>query len=95
MTDVRGVGGIQPTEVAASRIHRVQQPAQTHEIQDTVEISARSLKAAEIATYSEVAKTSPDIRPEVVEKARQRVESGEYFEDRVTRAVAEKIVDSL
>jgi hypothetical protein len=95
MADVRGVGGIQPTDTASTKIRRVQLPVQTEQITDKVEIAATAAKASEVARVADLAKASPDIRPDVVERARQRLESGEYLTEEVTRRVAEKIAESF
>jgi anti-sigma28 factor (negative regulator of flagellin synthesis) len=95
MSDVRGVGGVQPTDTASTKIRRVQLPAQTEPITDKVEIAAHAARASEVARVADLAKASPDIRTDVVERAKQRLESGEYLSDAVTRSVAEKIAESL
>ena len=95
MSDVRGVGGVQPADTGAMKIRRVQAPNQIEQTSDKVEIAATAAQAAEVARVADLAKASPDIRDEVVERARERLESGEYLSEDTTRRVAEKIADSL
>jgi len=96
MANVRGIGGVQPADTTTSTtVHRVRQPKKTEAVIDKVEISKTSMKAAEVATFTEIAKASPDIRPDVVEEAKRRLESGFYLGDQVTDTVARKILDSL
>ncbi len=95
MTDVRGITGINPAEVASAKIRRVEKPPEAGPIVDKVEISTASSKAVEVAMYSELAKTVPEVRLDVIEQARERVASGAYLKPEVTREVAKKIAESL
>jgi hypothetical protein len=95
MTDVRGINGINPPEFSSPKVRRVEPPPQAAPIEDKVEISTSSLKVAEVAAYTELAKAAPDIRLDVVERAQERVASGAYLTQDVTRAVAKKIAESL
>jgi len=95
MADVQRVGGVPPTDFSTPKIRRIEPPDQTQEIQDRIDLSTRSVKAAEVAHYAELAKAGPDLRPEVVDQAKERVSTGAYLEEKVTRAVAEKVAESL
>ncbi|MCG3197680.1 MAG: flagellar biosynthesis anti-sigma factor FlgM [Candidatus Omnitrophica bacterium] len=95
MSDIRGVSGVNPADFSAPSIRRVGRTAPAEHIQDSVEISSASARASEVAAYADLAKAAPDIRAEVVELARKRVESGAYLASDVTAAVARKIAESL
>jgi anti-sigma28 factor (negative regulator of flagellin synthesis) len=95
MADIRGVGGIQPSDFTAPKVRRIQQPKAIETVQDQLQISATAVRATEIARVTELAKASPDIRVDVVEQAKARLESGEYLSEKVTQKVAEKILESL
>jgi hypothetical protein len=95
MSDVRGISGINPPDFSTPSVRRVGKTAPAEQIQDTVEISTTAAKAAEVAAFTELAKASPDIRPEVVERAQAKVASGAYLTKDVTQAVAKKIIETL
>ena len=95
MSNIQGVGGVQPPEFSSSKIRRVQQSQEVNQISDQVQISPQSSKVAEIARVSELAKASPDIRVDVVEQAREKIAAGEYLRPETTRQIAERILDSL
>lgn len=95
MSDIRGVSGVNPADFSAPSVRRAGRAAPAEQIQDSIEISQVSTRASEVAAYADLAKTSPDIRPEMVELARQRVDSGAYLASDVTAAVARKIAESL
>lgn len=95
MSNIQGVGGVQPPDFTAPKVRRVEQLQEVETITDQVQISAKSAKIAEIAQMSELAKASADIRPEVVARAQERLASGEYLSPEATRKIAEKILESL
>jgi len=95
MSNIQGVGGVQPPDFTSPKVRRVQHSQEVGPINDQISISAKSAKVAEIAQVAELAKASPDIRAEVVAKAQERIASGEYFKPETTRQIAERILDSL
>ena len=95
MSQIQGVGGVQPPDFSSPKIRRVQQTQEVSAINDQIQISSQSPRVAEIAQVAELAKASPDIRIDVVEQARERLASGEYLKPETTRQIAERILDSL
>ena len=95
MSNIHGVGGVQPPEFSSPKVRRVQQSQEVHSKSDEISISANSAKVAEIAQVSELAKASPDIRTDIVSRAKEKVASGEYLTRETSRKVAEKILESL
>ncbi len=95
MTDIRGITGINPAEVASTKIRKVDKPPEAGPIVDKVEISTASSKVAEVAMYSELAKAAPEVRLEVIQQAQERVASGAYLKPEVTREVAKKIAKTM
>ena len=95
MTDVQGITGINPAEVATAKIRRVEKPPEAGPIVDKVEISTASSKAVEVAMYSELAKAAPEVRLDVIQQAQERVANGAYLKPEVTKEVARKIAETL
>ncbi len=95
MTDVRGITGVNPADLASAKIRRVEKPPEAGPIVDTVEISTASAKAVEVAMYSELAKAAPEVRLDLIQQAQERVASGAYLKPEVTQEVAKKIAEML
>jgi hypothetical protein len=95
MNDIRGIRGIDPTDLSQAKIRRVEKPAQPDPIHDKVEISGAAAKIAEVAKFTEIAKAAPDIRIDLVQQAQERVADGTYLKPEVTQEVAQKILEAL
>ncbi len=95
MSNIQGVGGVQPPDFSSPKVRRTQQSQEVSPVNDQISISANSTKVAEIALVSELAKASPDIRADLVAKAQEKLASGEYLKPETTRQIAEKILESL
>jgi hypothetical protein len=95
MTDVRGITGVNPADLASAKIRRVEKPPEAGPVVDKVEISTATAKAAEVAMYSELAKATPEVRLELIRQAQERVASGAYLKPEVTLEVAKKIAEAM
>lgn len=59
---------------------------------DRIEISANAKEASTIGRLVDLAQSESDIRPEEVEKARERLENGEYNGIEISRQTAKKML---
>jgi len=62
-------------------------------VRDTVEISGEGKIQKDMTRYVEIVKNMPDVRPEALQRARKKIETGEYNKMSVYRKTAEKILE--
>ena len=101
MVDIRSIGNLQPqprvtersggSSAAASKKAAASEPSQS----DSVEISAGAKEAQVASRLVESAQSSPDIRPEAVQRARETLERGGYDGVEVSREAAKNILGLL
>lgn len=94
MVAIQGLGGVQePKHERPNNVRgrKTDDTAKGEKVQDGVSISDEAQSAASVAKAMQVAKASGDIRQELVEAARERIERGDYKEPEIVREVAKKV----
>ena len=59
---------------------------------DEINISEEGKRALEIQRYSQIAKGLPSVRPEEINRVKQRIQSGFYANEEVTSEVADRLL---
>jgi anti-sigma28 factor (negative regulator of flagellin synthesis) len=97
MAGVRGVGGVpEPAPERTTEIReRKREEVRNLAPQDGVRISPTAQLAAEVAKIREMTQEDPDIRPERVAAAKERLARGDYKRADVVAKVAERIAEQL
>ena len=62
---------------------------------DKINLSTEAKRLSEIERFAEIVKSSPDLRSEKVQKAKERMVLGNYLTEEVADKIAEQIVQSL
>lgn len=102
MVDVGRIGGIpdprRPGDAArldAERRRARPDEAAAPTENDGVAISPEARRAAEALRFAEFARSQPDVRPDSVEAARDRLERGDLDQPAVLRRTVQRILDNL
>ena len=59
---------------------------------DEINISEEGKRALEIQRYSQIAKRLPSVRPEEINRVKQRIQNGFYANEEVTSEVADRLL---
>jgi hypothetical protein len=62
---------------------------------DAIEVSAEARSKSEIYNATELARSAPDIRWELVQKAKERLQDPNYLTREVLEKVADGVIDTL
>ncbi len=62
---------------------------------DAIEVSAEARSKSEIYNATELARGAPDVRWELVQKAKERLQDPNYLTRQVLEKVADAVVESL
>jgi len=93
MVGIKGIGGIpEPTPDRPANVRdRQTDESRGAEVKDDLLISSEAQAAATLARTIEVAKAQPQVRPEKVAQAKERLANGDYKRPEVVRTVAQRI----
>ncbi|RJP61669.1 MAG: flagellar biosynthesis anti-sigma factor FlgM [Candidatus Auribacter fodinae] len=84
-----------PTQTSA-RSTKTAEDAQVSRHTDSLQISDQARTAQEIQKYTDIARKMPSVRPEVVNRVKERIQSGFYENNReVLEDTASSILNSL
>lgn len=98
MVGIKGIGGIPepvPEQPTGVRERAKREEVRNAEAQDGVRISAEAQEAATVARLVQIAKQEPDIRPDRVAEAKEKIERGDYKLPNVLAEVARRISEYL
>ncbi|HIJ66583.1 MAG TPA: hypothetical protein HPP77_11605 [Candidatus Hydrogenedentes bacterium] len=97
MVGIKGIGGIQePTPERPANVRdRKTSDTKSPEAKDDLLISSEAQAAATLARTIQIAKSAPQVRPEKVAQAKERLEREDYKRPEVVREVAKRVAKYL
>ena len=69
--------------------------AEVRDTNDKVNISADAKRMAEVQNALNIVKSTPDVRADKIERAKQLIASGEYSNKEILNKVADKLLRNL
>lgn len=79
-----------------SNVNKTQKTSRTKRAKsDAIEVSEEAKSKAEVYKAAELAKGAPEIRWELVDRAKQKLKDPDYINQEVLESVADKIIDNL
>lgn len=93
--EIRGVGGIGGVN-NNNKINRVNEDYKTKNVDsDKVQISEEAKIKAEMSKIEETVKNAPDIREDRIAEVKAKMERGDYNNEEVLMAVADRLMKVL
>lgn len=90
---INKLGGINPLDNVQNS-HRVAPKSQVAAKGDSISVSQRAQEMADAYLLSEVASETPDVRADLVEQVKMKIQDPNYLNDAVIDSTADKILAS-
>ncbi len=90
---INKLGGMNPLD-NVQNTHRVAPKSQVASKGDSISVSKEAQEMAEAYYLSEVAAQTPDVRTELVEQVKLKIQDPNYINDAVINSTADKILES-
>lgn len=90
---INKLGGINPLDNLQNS-HRVAPKSQVAAKGDSISVSKEAQEMAEAYYLSEVAAQTPDVRADLVEQVKLKIQNPDYINDAVIDSTADRILES-